>query len=162
MKVLGRVGDRVLGVAAATVLFAMMMLTSVDVLLRYVFNAPLRGAFEVTELLMAVLIFCGLPLVSRRDEHVTVDFAGSLFPAWMRSALHVMVQLACAALMFGAGWLLWVKAGKVAQYGDNTATLRIGLAPWVYLMSVLLAFTGLVHLVRAFGPPPERDSDGVA
>lgn len=161
MKGLGRVADWVLGAAAATVLFAMMMLTSADVLLRYVFNAPLRGAFEVTELLMAVLIFCGLPLVSRRDEHVTVDFAGSLFPGWMRSVLHVLVQLACSALMLGAGWLLWVKAGKLAQYGDNTATLRIELAPWVYVMAVLLAFTGLVHLVRAFGPRTERDSDGI-
>ncbi len=54
--------------------FAMMLLTFVDVVARYVFNRPLRGAFEVTELMLLVLIFAGLPLVSYADEHVTMDF----------------------------------------------------------------------------------------
>jgi len=41
---------------------------------RYLFNWPLRGAFEATELMLLVLIFAGLPLVSHADEHVTMDF----------------------------------------------------------------------------------------
>ena len=54
--------------AAAAILFAMMVLTTVDVVARYVFNRPLRGAFEITELLLVVLIFAGLPLVSLAGE----------------------------------------------------------------------------------------------
>ena len=55
-------------------LFGLMVLTTVDVIGRYIFNWPLRGAFEITELLLLTLIFAGLPLVSRADEHVTLDF----------------------------------------------------------------------------------------
>ena len=66
--------DRALGFSAATLLFCLMMLTTADVIGRYIFNWPLRGAFEITELLLLTLIFAGLPLASRADEHVTLDF----------------------------------------------------------------------------------------
>ena len=63
-----------LGVAASAILFAMMMLTTVDVVARYFVRRPIRGAFEVTELMLLVLIFAGLPLVSFTDEHAIMDF----------------------------------------------------------------------------------------
>ena len=63
----GRLVEVLLGVAAAAILLAMMGLTFVDVVARYVFNRPLAGAFEVTELLLLVLIFAGLPLVTYAD-----------------------------------------------------------------------------------------------
>ena len=69
-----RRAEAVLGVAASAILLGMMVLTVVDVIARYVFNRPLRGAFEVTELLLLVLIFAGLPLVSLADEHAVMDF----------------------------------------------------------------------------------------
>ena len=59
-----RRADTILGVAASAILLAMMLLTFVDVVARYVFSRPVRGAFEVTELMLVVLIFAGLPLVS--------------------------------------------------------------------------------------------------
>ena len=43
-----RRADALLGVVASAILFAMMLLTVVDVVARYAFNRPLRGAFEVT------------------------------------------------------------------------------------------------------------------
>ena len=60
--------EGLLGVAASLILLAMMLLTFVDVVARYVLNRPVRGAFEVTELLLLVLIFAGLPLVSFTNE----------------------------------------------------------------------------------------------
>ena len=59
--------DAVLGMAASAILFVLMLVTFVDVVSRYLFNWPLRGAFEVTELMLLVLIFAGLPLVSHAD-----------------------------------------------------------------------------------------------
>jgi TRAP-type C4-dicarboxylate transport system permease small subunit len=59
--------DAVLGVASSAILMCMMLLTFVDVVARYLLNRPIRGAFEVTELMLLVLIFAGLPLVSHAD-----------------------------------------------------------------------------------------------
>ena len=69
-----RRADALLGLAASAILLAMMLLTVVDVVARYVFSRPVRGAFEITELMLVVLIFAGLPLVSFSDEHAVMDF----------------------------------------------------------------------------------------
>lgn len=142
--------DTALAWIAGAVLFAMMLLTSVDVFSRYVMNAPIPGAFEISEILMAVLIFAGLPMVSDKNEHVTIEFAEKLVPGALRKIMDSVVHLSCAAMMFGAAWLLWLKAQRVSQYGDNTATLKIALAPFVYLMCGLVLVTALIHVVKAF------------
>ena len=60
--------QKTLGLFAAIVLFLMMTITAVDVVGRYFFNKPLAGGFEITEIGLALLIYCALPLVSARRE----------------------------------------------------------------------------------------------
>jgi TRAP-type C4-dicarboxylate transport system permease small subunit len=127
----------------------MMTLTFVDVVARYVFNRPLRGAFEVTELLLLVLIFGGLPLVSHADEHVTMDFIDRLLGRH-RSLWQRAIQALCAAIMFLLTWLAWLKADRIAAYGDATDVLRIVYGPFVYFMAVMIALAGLIHLYKVF------------
>ena len=126
----------------------MMCLTFVDVVARYVFNRPLRGAFEVTELLLVVLIFGGLPLVSHANEHVTMDFIDKLLGARGRDLWQRAVQVLCAALMFLLTWLVWIKADRISAYGDATDVLRIVYGPFVYFMAVMIALAGLIHLYK--------------
>lgn len=145
-----RRADAVLGVAASAILFCMMSLTFVDVVARYVFNRPLRGAFEVTELMLLVLIFAGLPLVTRADEHVTMDFIDRLLRGAARELLNRGVQLACAAVMFLLTWLVWLKADRIWEYRDATDVLRIVYGPFVYFMSVMIGLSGLIHLYKVF------------
>ena len=147
-----RRADAVLGVAASAILFCMMLLTFVDVVARYVFNRPLRGAFEVTELMLLVLIFAGLPLVSHADEHVTMDFIDRLFEPLGRARIKRTVHALVAATMFLLTWLIWLKAGKIAAYGDTTDVLKIVVAPFVYFMVAMIALSGLVHLYKVFIP----------
>ena len=155
--------DAVLGFAACVILFAMMALTFVDVVARYLANHSIPGGFEITELLMAVLIFAGLPLVSRRGEHVTVDLIDHLLGARAQRVQRVIVELVCGVLLLGLGILLWDKAQQTAGYGDTTTVLEIKLAPFVYMMMVFVLLAGVVHVIRAFAttalaPPQEDDS----
>jgi TRAP-type C4-dicarboxylate transport system permease small subunit len=147
--------DRALGAAAALLLFGLMLLTTVDVVSRYIFNWPLRGAFEITELLLLTLIFAGLPLASRAGEHVTLDFIDrALVPAGRR-LLRRFMDLICGAIILGLAWRVWVKAGKIAAYGDTTEVLRLPVGPFVYFMAVMVAVTGAVHLGKVL--IPDRD-----
>ena len=147
-----RRADAVLGIAASALLFCMMLLTFVDVVGRYLLNRPIRGGFEVTELMLLVLIFAGLPLVSHADEHVTMDFIDRILPARLVRAWQRVMQAVCAALMFFLTWQVWIKAGKIASYGDTTDVLRIVIGPFVYFMTAMIALTGLVHLYKVFEP----------
>ena len=145
-----RHAEAVLGVAASAILFAMMLLTFVDVVARYVFNRPVRGAFEVTELMLLVLIFAGLPLVSYADEHVTMDFIDRLVGRGTRASLESGVHVVTTAIMLLLAWLVWLKADRIWGYRDATDVLRIVYGPFVYFMAVMIGLTGLIHLVKAF------------
>ena len=141
--------DAVLGVAASIILFCMMTLTFVDVIARYVLNRPVRGGFEITEMMLLVLIFAGLPLVTHAGEHVTMDLIDRLLGERARALLARLVEFLCAGLMFFLAWLMWLKAGKIAAYGDTTDVLRILISPFVYFMVTMIGVSGLVHLFRA-------------
>jgi len=148
-----RRADAVLGIAASAILFGLMVLTFCDVVGRYLFNRPVRGAFELTELGLVVLIFAGLPLVSRANEHVTMDFIDKMLGERALRLLERAVDALCAAIMFLLAWQVWIKATKIGGYGDTTDVLRIPVGPFVYFMAVMVALTGLVHLYRVFAPP---------
>jgi len=149
-----RRADAALGIAASAILFCMMTLTFVDVVLRYGFNRPLRGGFEVTELLLLVLIFAGLPLVTHAGEHVTMDLIDRWLGARARNALTRLMEALSAALMFALTWFMWIKATRVAGYGDTTDVLRIAVAPFVYFMVAMILLSGLIHLHRALAKGP--------
>jgi TRAP-type C4-dicarboxylate transport system permease small subunit len=155
-----RRADAVLGIAASIILFLMMMLTFVDVVARYLFNFPLRGGFEITELMLLVLIFAGLPLVSHADEHVTMDFIDRLLPEGGRRFVVRAVHAICAAVMFFLTWQVWIKAGRISGYGDTTDVLKITVGPFVYFMAAMILLTGLVHLYKVFVPGDAQAQQG--
>ena len=155
-----RRADAVLGIAASAILMAMMCLTFVDVVARYLFNRPIRGGFEVTELLLLVLIFAGLPLVSHADEHVTIDFIDRLLPPWLLALWVRAMHAICAALMFFLAWQAWIKAAKISSYADTTDVLRITVGPFVYFMAAMIALTALMHVYKVFAPGAARVQRG--
>jgi len=148
--------DAVLGIAASALLSCLMLVTFVDVVARYLFNRPIRGAFEVTELLLLVLIFAGLPLVSHADEHVTMDFIDRMLPARAVPVLIRVVHAFVAAVFFFLTWQVLIKAARISGYGDTTDVLRILVGPFVYFMAAMICLTGLVHVFKVFVPGERR------
>jgi TRAP-type C4-dicarboxylate transport system permease small subunit len=140
------------GTLAAVALFAIMLLTLVDVSGRKFVSTSVPGSLEMTELLMVVVIFAALPLVSLRGEHVVFDTLDSMLPRAVVRVQRVLVDLLSVALLGGLAWLMWVKAGNMASYGDVTSQLKLPLGPFVYAMSVLCAVTAFVHALLAFEP----------
>jgi TRAP-type C4-dicarboxylate transport system permease small subunit len=143
-----RHAEAVLGVAASAILLGMMALTVVDVVARYVFNRPLRGAFEVTELLLLVLIFAGLPLVSLAGEHAVMDFVDRVLSRRARQTLVRAVEAVSAAFMGLLASLTWLKADRIWAYRDATDVLRIVYGPFVYFMALTLALAAVIHLYK--------------
>ena len=149
---------RALGVIASVVLFVMMMLTAVDVVGRYVLNRPVPGAFELTEMMLAALIYCGLPLVSQRREHIVIDTFDQFMSRGVKRGLDIAAEVLCSASLFGLAWLVFGRAARVLAYGDTTTVLRLPLAPVAYLMAAMLLATAVIHLGLIV--VPHRDDDG--
>jgi len=161
MKRFDVVLQRALGVTSAVVLFLMMMITAVDVAGRYLFNKPIAGGFELTEILLAALIYCGLPLVSARREHIVIDTFDPLFSRQLKRGLDMVAEVVCAAALAGVGLLIFIRANRVAEYGDTTSVLKLPLAPVVYVMAVMITVAALIHLLLIFVPHGEDDGKSI-
>lgn len=145
-------------------LFLMMAITTIDVVMRYVLGAPLRGAFEVVTFLLAAAAFLALPLVAGKGEHISVDLLRPILRVGARKAQQLVIDLASAALMAVIAVQMWRHAGLVSSAGQVTGFLEWPVAPVVYGMSVLCFMTVGVHLglfasrLRALGPAPDDDA----
>ncbi len=144
--------EQLCGLLCAAALFAIMALTFFDVGGRKLFSQSIAGSLELTELLMVVVIFAGLPLVSSRGEHVVFDSLDSVWPAWLGKLQRAAVHLLCAGLMLALAYLMWQTASQFAANGDTTAQLKIAKAPFIYGMALLCGTTGLLHLGLVIRP----------
>ena len=155
---LGHALELLLGAISGTVLFVMMMITAVDVAGRYLFSKPLAGGFELTEMMLAALIYCGLPLVSKRREHIVIDTFDTFMSKRVKRGLDILADIVCTVALAGLSWLLFRRALRVAEYGDTTSVLTLPLAPVAYLMGTMIVVTAAIHLWLIF--VPHRDDDG--
>jgi TRAP-type transport system small permease protein len=137
-----------LGTTAGLALLAMMLLAFVDVSARKL-NMPIAGGVELTELLMIILIFAGLPLVSMRGEHVTFDLFDKFMPQGFRAVLIRVTQLFTGIAFSALCYFMWIRAGRLLEDGLTTAQLQITVGPFAYVMCALLGLTGIVHIVLA-------------
>jgi len=158
---LGHALEILLGAISGTVLFVMMMITAIDVAGRYLFSRPLAGGFELTEMMLAALIYCGLPLVSKRREHIVIDTFDYLMSRGVKRGLDMAAEVLCSATLFGLAWLVFGRAGRVASYGDTTNVLKLPLAPVAYLMATMLLVGAIIHLWLIFVPHGEDDGKSI-
>jgi TRAP-type transport system small permease protein len=144
-EALRRVLEWLCGTLAAVALFGIMVLTLIDVSGRKALSQSVPGSLEMTELMMVVVIFAGLPLVSLAGEHVVFDSLDPWLPRGVRRVQGLLVDGCCALGLLGVAWVMWTMASQMAGYGETTAQLKLPKAPFVYGMSVLCAVTALVH-----------------
>lgn len=129
----------------AIVAFAMMALIFVDVFMRYAFNAPLPGAFEVEQFMLATLVFLSLPIVVWADENISV----ALFTGWFRGrAAHVLKTLVMLVNIAGLcllGALLFRQYGSLQRSQQVTGYLEWPIYPLALVMVALVALAVLIQ-----------------
>ena len=140
------------GLLAAVSIFIMLVLVVANVIGRYVFNAPITGAFEITESLLVVIIMLGLALTQYYDGHIRVTILTRRMPArWARLAK-------IATLLLGAVFFLWCAYASwkfaLESYSfkeQEWGTITFPLYPFkfvVFLGVVLLAVQFLLDTIN--------------
>lgn len=148
-----------MGAAAGAILLFLVALTCVDVVGRYGFNAPAPGGFELTQLGVAALVFCALPLTTERRGHVEVDlFAQAVGPSGRR-VMRVLGGVLSAVCLAMIAWRIGALGMRQAQDGAVTDALRIPLAPLAFAMSALAALSAVIALRGAIARDDARPED---
>jgi len=135
---------------SAVVLFALMVMTCIDVFGREILGAPLNGATELTQLMMGAIVFAVLPVVSLREEHITVDLLDKWFPRRLAPPRQVILNLLAGIMMAVVCWRVWVIGEFQMDYGDGTEFLRIPLGPVSYFISIMSGITAAALFVNMY------------
>lgn len=131
---------------ASAALFALMLMTFADVVMRSALDAPLPWATEMTRILMAVAIFAAMPAVSASGRHIAVDLTDPLFGPWATRIRELLVNLGCGALLLWPAERALVLAERSLSYGDVTEYLRIPQY-WPELFIALACYASAAALI---------------
>ena len=125
-----------LSLAGAAVLFAMMLLTAVDVACRYLFNSPILGSLEIIEFMVVLVVFFFLGITEREGAHVRVDLVLSTLSSNPRRGLKVFTLLLSLAIMALITWMTGVQAMETAEVGEYSSILHIPKSPFVWAVAL--------------------------
>jgi TRAP-type C4-dicarboxylate transport system permease small subunit len=116
----------------------MMLLTVADVVLRATTNRPIRGMFEMVELLLACTFFIALPAVFLRDENLVVDVIDPVAPRWV-PWLRRIAELIAVPVLGLMAWEGWKAAAETLVFNDVTSDLAIHrLLYWIPVLFGLI------------------------
>ncbi|MBN9672279.1 TRAP transporter small permease [Roseibium aggregatum] len=139
---------RILPAVAAGLILAMVAVTVVDVIGRYIFNAPLSGAFELTQVLLAGLVMTGLPITTLKGGHVEVDILSGMWSPTTKRIVSAFGAGVTSLVLFAVSWTL-VRHGT-ALFGDGATTVELSLPLWP--AAALGAFTFAASAFTALLP----------
>ena len=148
--------------AAGWVLLALMAYTVLDVVLRYVFNAPLRSSVEATQFAMSVIVFLGIAYCGWTGGHVSVDLLEKLLDRPSLRLLPAVMNFLGAALFL---LVAWQTLGETLVTMDRVTNMtRMPYWPFrlvVVFGAALFALVLLIRGVRTAGRSrPPREPDG--
>jgi len=135
---------------AAVSLAAMVVLTTVDVIGRYFFNAPLNGATEMTEFGIALVVFSALPAVTWSGKHIVVDLLDKFFSPRFKRLQKITVNLLFAVCLSALGARIWFLADRAGRRGVVSEYLSIPLSGIQYYIAVICFVTAAGALFWAF------------
>jgi len=135
--------SRLLGYVATVMMGLMTLLTVVDVFMRYVLNAPITGATEVSELMMVVLVFPALAWIAIDRSHIRVDL---LVVKWPRR-VQLMVEIITLLLALGTYAIItWQSFLESMEVREATSLLEVPEAPFHWIMTLGFAVLCLAIL----------------
>jgi TRAP-type transport system small permease protein len=136
-KAIAAAVQRAVSMVLVVALSIMVVLTFTDVLGRRLFNQPVFGATDITEHLMAVIIFAGLPLLTAQR--------GGL--RWW----HKLVDVLIAVVLGLVAWRYFLSIEEAYAIKEVSPALTIPRA-WAYtFMTVTSAIAAVAALF--VGPP---------
>ena len=136
--------------AGVIAMLAIALITTADVLLRWLANAPIHGLNEIVGMGMAVAVAATLPAGASQRVNLTIDLLQDRISeralAWLKvgGALLLLVFYALLA------WRIGVYAQKLQARGAETIFVQMPLAPFVWTIAAFVAVSALVQTVALF------------
>jgi tripartite ATP-independent transporter DctM subunit len=136
--------------AGVVAMLAVAFITTADVLLRWLANAPIHGLNEIVGMSMAVAVAATFPAGASQRVNLTIDLLQNHVSdhviAWLRvnGALLLLIFYTFLALRVG------LYAQKLQARGAETIFVQLPMAPFVWTIAVFMAASALAQVIALF------------
>jgi TRAP-type C4-dicarboxylate transport system permease small subunit len=128
---------------SALMLLVIMLASTVDVGMRYLFNSPIGALYDLISLyLMPGLFFFALADTLRSNEHVCVDLLHTRMSARTRHGALVVGYALVSVIFAFMSWAAFARMAESYAAGDVMAG-SIAWPTWVASLSVTLGFVAI-------------------
>ena len=141
---------RALNGVGVTFLAMLMLLTAGDVTLRYVFNRPIVGSYDLTEYMMAIVVSFSLAYCAFFRGHVSVDIIVSHLPQRVQAVIDSFTGLLGVALFAFITWQGFEYMSLLFDSGLKSTVLLIPRFPFAGLVCLGSAVLTIVLVVNFF------------
>lgn len=148
MKTLDR-ACAALAVLSGFVLLALIGLTFADVILRYVFAAPILGATDLLQMGMVVVVSCAFPFAWRTGGHIVVDLVPDYGVRFLTVVRDLAVRLIGGAIFALLAARAWVRAEDAALFNEATNMIELPFGPFFRILAAACAFHVLVLCIES-------------
>jgi TRAP-type C4-dicarboxylate transport system permease small subunit len=121
-------------IASLTVI-AMMLLTCIDVILRFL-RCPLPGVYETVGLLGAIFVSFSLANTSLTKSHIAVDFLVNKLSQEIQDIIYCIHTLVSTGLFGLIAWQSIWYALDLKANGEVSSTLQISTYPFVFGVAI--------------------------
>ena len=125
-----------LNVISSTIMIILMLMTVTDVILRKWFGLPFSGSYELTMLMLSLIVLFAFGYANDYKEHVVIDIFYLRMPYSLKKFCSV---LTCALTMVMTAVLCFVvfrQGIRLMASGGITFSLKIPLWPFAIIGSV--------------------------
>jgi TRAP-type C4-dicarboxylate transport system permease small subunit len=138
-----------------SLLFFMMLLGTVDVSGRYLFNHPILGTFEVFEILLPAIVLLGLGYTQGNKAHVRMEILVSRLSSRAQMILNLFTNgcaLLISVLIFCRGWVLvteyWRMGRTIPTIGVPMSLPQCLVPLGAFMLSLVLIGQMVQYLIQ--------------
>jgi TRAP-type C4-dicarboxylate transport system permease small subunit len=138
---------------ASASLLAIMLLTCLDVSMRYFFSRPITGTYDVVSLLGAVLASFAMPFTMLQKGHVAVEILIQSLSRGKQLVIETLTHVLGILLFLVLVWQSIVLALDMKAAGEVTPTLLVPFYPILICMAICffgLCLAILVNLLHVW------------
>lgn len=122
---------RYLSYAGMAMLIPMMLITTLDVIVRAGWSRTIPGAIELSSYMLAVFVLLGIAYVQQVKGHVSISILTSRLPVKLAALLNILTTLLGIFIIIILTWQGWVVGMEEKSVSDM---LRVPQLPFRLLV----------------------------
>jgi tripartite ATP-independent transporter DctM subunit len=155
---------------SSAIIGTMMLITTTDVVLRYLFNSPLPGIFILCEMFMVCAVYLSVAYVQQQKGHVRVDIIIDRLKGRSRIVIELSILIVSLVAFCLVCWRTGLNAWEAWLTDDHSMglveypywpaktilSIGVGLLCLRFVADIKSNFTQLMELSRSEGGRPYR------